>query len=70
MAKDYNFGTSVDTLTTIITALDQIQTALKKQRAEHIEALKEVHAQELAQAAAAAAAGKTTPAAAPVGTGA
>jgi len=53
MAKDYNFGTSVGTLTTIITALDSIQTALKKQLAEHKEALKEQHEDDLTKAAAA-----------------
>lgn len=56
MDKDFNFGTSVETLTTIITALDQIQQALKKQRAEHQQALKAQHAAELAAAAAHAAA--------------
>ena len=52
MAKDFNFGTSVDTLATIITALDSITTALKKQRAEHLQALKEQHADELGKASA------------------
>ena len=52
MAKDFNFGTSVETLTTIITAIDTVQTALKKQRAEHIEALREQHAEGMAKAAA------------------
>jgi hypothetical protein len=51
MSKDYNFGTSVDALNTIITALDTIKIALSRQRDEHKQALREQHTDGLSDAA-------------------